>query len=47
MGHYGYRKEHVDRLRILYALHQASPPNGYMHYAYGGYGVDKTIDLTL
>ena len=46
MGHYGYRKEHVDRLRILYALHQASHSNGYMHYAYGGYGVDKTIDLS-
>ena len=46
MGHYGYRKEHIDRLRILYALHQASRSNGYGHYAYGGYGVDKTINLS-
>jgi len=40
--HYGYRREHVERLRILFALFQSSTSGGYQPYAYG---VVKTIDL--
>jgi superfamily II DNA or RNA helicase len=48
--HQGYRREHIDALRVLYALHQTSTSGGAQHYsyanAYANYGAEKTIDLS-
>jgi superfamily II DNA or RNA helicase len=42
MVHYGYRPDHVEKLRILFALLQSSATSRYSPYAYG---VVKTIDV--
>jgi superfamily II DNA or RNA helicase len=41
--HYGYHPEHIEKLRILFALLQSSTTSGYLPYAYS---VVKTIDLS-
>ena len=43
MVHYGYQREHIEKLRILFALLQSSTTSSYLPYAYG---VVKTIDLS-
>lgn len=43
MVHYGYHREHIEKLRILFALLQSSTTSSYLPYAYG---VVKTIDLS-
>jgi superfamily II DNA or RNA helicase len=43
MAHCGYHPEHIEKLRILFALLQSSTTSGYLPYAYS---VVKTIDLT-
>ena len=45
LAHYGYEPDHVEKLRVLHALAQASDSGGYPHYSYAHYGVEKTIDL--
>ena len=41
--HYGYHPEHIEKLRILFALLQSSTRSGYLPY---NYGVVKTIDVS-
>ncbi|MFZ0833037.1 MAG: DEAD/DEAH box helicase [Mycobacterium sp.] len=43
LAHYGYHPEHVEKLRILFALLQSSTTRGYLPYAYN---VVKAIDLS-
>ena len=45
LAHYGYAREHIEALRIIYALSQASGSGGYLSYSYTHYGNEKTIDL--
>lgn len=42
---YGYQDEHIETLRVLHALSQASASAGYLNYRYGSYNTEKTIDL--
>ena len=44
--HSGYQRQHIEKLRVLYALSRASTSSGYLPYPYGNYGVEKTIDLS-
>ena len=42
---YGYRGEHIEKLRVLYALSKAATSSGYLPYSFANYGGEKTIDL--
>ncbi len=42
---YSYQSEHIEKLRVLYALSKAATSSGYLHYSYATYGGEKTIDL--
>ena len=46
LAHSGYRREHIESLRMVLALVQASTANGYPSYHYGSYGAVKDIDLS-
>lgn len=42
--HHGYDREHIEKLRVLYALSKATS-SGHLLYAYSNYDLDKTVDL--
>ena len=47
LAHYGYRRDHIEKLRVLFALFQSSPSQGHLFHSYGSYGVTKDIDLSV
>lgn len=45
LAHYGYERDHIEKLRVLYALSQATTAGSNAYGSYGNYGLEKTIDL--